>query len=243
MGKNKNHKWLNDNCIYDKKAKNKTNISILKDHNYAKMESLNLTFQKQLIENCFKNYLNKSQSQLINELGVQVNGNVPKNVNNLIIKKIINQIPDFQKEHFVIKSIRTQSNNLKESLSFNQINYCEILNENWEDTALYKTLNKEFLFAVFTMDPNNKDAFLLSKVLFWKMNSYDLEFVYRFWEHTKETIKKGEYDNFITLKNDFICHVRTKGKNNQDVLITPQNTFQPKRSFWLNAKYIYNQLF
>lgn len=207
------------------------------------MKSSNTIIPKEVLLNYFNKYLNKTQSQLITELGIKLNGKTPKNINSVIIKRIINQVPEDVGGTFMIKSIRIQNNILKESLSFSQINYCDILKENWEDSSLYESLNKEFLFAVFTSGKEDEADLVFDKIIFWKMSNDDLEYVSRFWEHTKDVIKNGDYGNFITLKNDFICHVRTKGKNNRDVLITPQNTFQPKRSFWLNAKYIYNQLF
>ncbi|MFD3393392.1 MutH/Sau3AI family endonuclease [Aquirufa sp. OSTEICH-129V] len=207
------------------------------------MKGSDIEIQKEVLTNYFNKYLFKTQSQLITELGVSVNGRIPKNINSVIIKRIINQVPKDVLGNFLIKSIRIQNNILKESLSFSQISYCDILKENWEDSSLYKSLNKEFLFAIFTSDKDDKDDLLFKEIIFWKMSNDDLEYASRFWEHTKEVIKTGDYSNFITLKNDFICHVRTKGRNNHDVLITPQNTFQPKRCFWLNAKYIYNQLF
>ena len=74
------------------------------------------------------------------------------------------------------------------------------------------------------------------------MNEADLELVSKFWELTKESIRIGIYKNFITIKNNFICHVRTKGLNNQDLMKTPQDTLEPKRGYWLNASYLRTQL-
>ena len=78
---------------------------------------------------------------------------------------------------------------------------------------------------------------------FWKMSEADLDLANKFWELTKENIRIGDYKNFITIKNDFICHVRTKGLNNKDFMKTPQGTIEPKRGYWLNASYLKTQIF
>jgi len=47
----------------------------------------------------------------------------------------------------------------------------------------------------------------------------------------------------VNISTNFVCHVRTKGLNSLDLMKTPQGTLEPKRGFWLNSKFIKNQLF
>jgi DNA mismatch repair protein MutH len=78
--------------------------------------------------------------------------------------------------------------------------------------------------------------------MFWQMNNHDLELVYKFWALTRDNVCRGDYSNFITIRNNFICHVRTKGINNKDLMKTPQGTMELKRGYWLNASYIKSQI-
>ena len=128
-------------------------------------------------------------------------------------------------------------------MSFSQIKYNEIIKETWENSYLFKTFNSEFLFFIFkTKNKDDKDP-IFHSARFWKMNEQDLDLANKFWELTKENIRIGDYKNFITIKNHFICHVRTKGLNNKDLMKTPQGTIEPKRGYWLNASYLKTQLF
>ena len=50
------------------------------------------------------------------------------------------------------------------------------------------------------------------------MNESDIDIASKFWELTKDNIIRGDYTNFITIKNNFICHIRTKGLNSKDLM-------------------------
>lgn len=209
------------------------------------MNSLSKKTQDFLID-LFTHYYGLNQQQLIKELDLQFNGVNPKNIGHIITKKIL---ANAEKDGFkspndlFIKTIRINKQGTPlESMSFAQIKYKEIINEEWEDSYLFKTLNKEFLFIIFKSNEEDRKNPILSKVVFWKMNNVDLDLASKFWELTKENIKRGDYNNFITIKNNFICHVRSKGLNSYDLMDTPQGTQEPKKGYWLNASYIKSQI-
>ena len=127
-------------------------------------------------------------------------------------------------------------------MSFAQIKYKEIVKEEWEESYLHNTLNKEFLFIIFKLSSKEDRNPTLSKAIFWKMNSDDLDLASKFWELTKDSINRGDFKNFISMKNNFICHVRSKGLNSKDLMETPQGTMEPKKGYWLNASYIKTQI-
>ena len=127
-------------------------------------------------------------------------------------------------------------------MSFAQIKFNEIVKEDWGKSYLFKTFNAEFLFFIFRLEnKQDKDPIFLT-AKFWKMNANDLELVNKFWELTKDNIQRGDYNNFISIKNNFICHVRSKGVNSRDKIKTPQGTFEGKKGYWLNASYIKTQI-
>ena len=79
--------------------------------------------------------------------------------------------------------------------------------------------------------------------MFWNMPISDLEgSMKRVWKDTVEKIKLGDYDNFIKIKDGEIAHIRPKGKDSSDLMITPQGTYEKRKCFWLNAKYIKEQI-
>jgi DNA mismatch repair protein MutH len=202
--------------------------------------------QKKRFLNVISNYYNLSQANLIVNLNLKFENKQPKNIRNIISQSLIKR---YEKEEnvnlksYLIKTIRINKNDIPlESMSFSQIKYNEIINETWDKSSLHKAFKSEFIFFIFK-EPNeiNKNP-VFHQVKFWKMNEADLELVSKFWELTKESIRIGNYKNFITIKNNFICHVRTKGLNNQDLMKTPQDTLEPKRGYWLNASYLRTQL-
>ena len=209
------------------------------------MEITNI--QKQDFLKVMSNYYGVRQSNIILELDLKIKKSIPKNIRNIIAQSILKKYEEknnlnFQKK--LLKTIRINENNIVlESMSFSQIKYNEIIKETWENSYLFKTFNSEFLFFIFkTKNKDDKDP-IFHSARFWKMNEQDLDLANKFWELTKENIRIGDYKNFITIKNHFICHVRTKGLNNKDLMKTPQGTIEPKRGYWLNASYLKTQLF
>ena len=201
---------------------------------------------KETIINLFSKYYGNNYKQLINELELQFDDKIPKNIGNIIIKNILNKAEKeglIVPQGMIIKTIRVnESGTPLESMSFAQIKYKEIVKEEWQDSYLYNTLTKEFLFVIFKLLNKEDRNPTLSKVIFWRMNSDDLDLASKFWELTKDSINRGDFKNFISMKNNFICHVRSKGLNSKDLMETPQGTMEPKKGYWLNASYIKTQI-
>lgn len=201
---------------------------------------------KELILTEIKSYQNKSYSELIEELKLPYTEKLPKSIGYLISKAIIKRMEEDKNisfNNFYIKTVRLNHKDTPlESISFSQINYNEIVNEDWSNSYLNKVLKSEFLFFVFKYLKKGDSEPIFISTKFWKMNIEDLDLAYKFWALTKDNIQRGDYDNFISIKNNFICHVRTKGLNSKDLIMTPQGTYQKKRSFWLNASYIKTQI-
>lgn len=188
----------------------------------------------------------KSFSQLIIDLKLPFSDKLPKNIGYIISSAMIKRIEKDKNLTFddlLIKTIRVNKKNSPiESMSFAQIKFNEIVNEDWINSYLYKTFNTEFLFFIFKLyNKQDKDPIFISSQ-FWKMETNDLELVNKFWELTKDNIKRGDHNNFITIKNNFICHVRSKGTNSKDLMETPQGTMELKKGYWLNASYIKTQI-
>ncbi|KHO38481.1 DNA mismatch repair protein MutH [Clostridium tetani] len=164
----------------------------------------------------------------------------------------LDNFDEFRKANIEIKTILLKPNGMpKESMSFEQINYCEIVKEKWETSTIRdKFENKKNLWIIFRSKKNFKkqlelslNDIILHKVMFWNMPISDLnDSMYRVWKDTVSKIKKGDYDNFIKISNGEIAHIRPKGQNTKDLAFTPQGTKERKKCFWINARYIKEQI-
>lgn len=149
-------------------------------------------------------------------------------------------IAEFDKAGVIMKTIRLEENgSLKESMSFPYINYNEIVNEKWEDSDWYSTVNSKFFFVVLRKRSGmgNLDV-ILEDSFFWNMPQKDVKIAEQLWRDTKEKIKEGNYGDFWRLGDHHLFHIRPHGKNANDVVETPQRTFEIKRCFWFNAEYV-----
>lgn len=214
--------------------------SIIKDvTDYKKGQ----TFEDVIIEK-FSKYYGYSEQELKDNFSLKVSLRA-KNKSYVFAKAILgiskDKIEEFEKAEIELKTIKLEATGaLKESMSFAQIKYKEIVQENWEESYWYNKLTKRFLFVIFQKDKNKIAR--LKKVMFWTMPTKDLEIAEKFWKHTKANVQKGDYENFWKLKDHKICHVRPKGVNSKDLMETPQGTLEKKKSYWLNSRFILKQI-
>ena len=211
------------------------------------------------IYNLFNLLLNKSISQIINLYSINRERKA-KNFIRLIVDDVckvefgdkLENFEEFKKANIEIKTILLKPNGIpKESMSFEQINYCEIVKEEWKESNIRnKFENKKHLWIIFKSKINfekqselSLDNIILYKVMFWNMPISDLDgSMYRVWLDTKEKIKQGEYKKFIKISDGEIAHIRPKAQNSKDLTITPQGNKERKKCFWLNSKYIKEQI-
>lgn len=206
----------------------------------------NETFED-LIERKFSKYYGKTIAEIESELNVQFgqSKSMAYNVCRAILGVKANKIAEFEKAGIAIKTIRLEENgNLKESMSFPNVNYKEIVNELfWEDSALYEMFTQRFLFVIFRK-PEIKDdkKVRLEKVMFWTMPVKDLEFGKNLWEDTRDKVAGGNYEHFIKSSENPVCHIRPKAQNSADMMEGPQGYKVKKMCYWLNREYVLKML-
>lgn len=199
------------------------------------------TFEELVIEK-FEAYKGYSEKQLIEHFQLNIDPKA-KNRFQVISNRIMGvegrYVEEFVKGDVEMKTIVLDAKgNLKESMSFQQIKYKEIINETWLESYWYETLTKRFFFIVFKKDANSEPR--LQKVMFWTMPVNDLDIAERFWLDTQAKILEDEYSKFIQLSDDMICHVRPKAKNAEDLTETISGGMEKKKAYWLNNSYIKN---
>jgi len=201
-----------------------------------------------LIRRKFQPYYGRSEVELFSEFQLNSKSKqkyyeLAKNI--LGVKK--RNIAEFEKAGIIMKTIRLRtSGSIKEQMSFEQIQYKEIVEEEWENSVWHDIVTKRFLFVILRETEKNSGKFHFERVMFWNMSNTDIEVAREFWIDTKEKIVSGDYNHFIKISDRRICHVRTKANpnasKNRDMMETPQNTLEKKRCYWLNASYIREQI-
>ena len=211
------------------------------------------------IFNVFNRLINESLYNIIKKYSI-IRERKAKNFIRLIIDDIcvkefgdkLDNFEEFKKSGIEIKTILLKPNGMpKESMSFEQINFCEIASEEWEMSEIRNRFeNKKFLWVIFKSNVNfekqsklNLQDITLHKVMFWNMPINDLEGrMHNVWLDTVNKIRANKYDDFIKISDGEIAHIRPKGKNSKDTMLTPQGEYKRKKCFWLNAKYIKEQI-
>ncbi len=200
----------------------------------------------------FKPFYGMSYSQLISTL------HVPKTTAKSKYFLIANEIltvgetlgkdvlksEEFLKSGIVLKTVRIQaSGRPKEAMSFENINYFEILNEeSFFESRLYDIFTQKFLFVVFRdgVDENGIRDYRLEKAFFWTMPYEDLLDAIPYWESIKKAVKENHIspDNFWHEGEHKKFHVRPKGRNAADVTANPNGGTAKKYCYWFNHEYV-----
>lgn len=158
---------------------------------------------------------------------------------------------EFIKAGIKVKTIRVRNNGIiKESMSFPTMKFCEIAQEEWEDSTFYHYLTEtRFFFVIYKEDDDG--ILRLEGCKFWNIPYNDLKEVETVWRKTKQLVSgelqisfvDGKYkSNFPKQSENTVCHVRPHGRNASDVDILPDGRLFPKQCFWLNRDYIRKQI-
>lgn len=192
---------------------------------------------EELVIRKFKPFYNKSEKELMQEFDIKT---IAKNKFSIIAKAILGikseHIEEFEKADILMKTIRLQFNgSIKESMSFKQIKFKEIIKEEWEESAWYEELNRRFFFIIFQEDKFG--SYRLKDVKFWTMPQQDMAVVQRVWMDTKKKVIKSDFDHFIKASDNMVGHVRPKGRDSHDLMEAADGSMQKKKCFWLNSSY------
>lgn len=151
-----------------------------------------------------------------------------------------------------IKNILLKTDNIpKESMSFEQIQYNEIVNESWFTSEFRnKFEEKKMLWVVYkaSTDYSRQSDLMDSeirfvKAFFWNMPINDLDLDLRhLWEDTVEKIKRLDFEHFLGSKDNRVGHVRPKARDSNDKYELITGELVPKKSFWLNNTYVASQI-
>lgn len=234
--------------IYNSLSNQSVTISISQEGNF-----------EEKIKEAFAPYIGKSIEYLMNDNKIKLSRSI-KHFNKLVIDEFVKckfgtlpqNLEEFQKANITLKTIIVNSKGTpKESMSFKQIKYKEIVHEDWKDFEINRIhQDGRFLWIIFRINKTYKkqsdiplSEIILDKVMFWSMPYNDLQIEYRkLWEDTKQKIINGDYSHFLSSTENRVGHISPKGKDANDLMETPQGTLEKKKCFWINASYIAEQI-
>lgn len=156
-------------------------------------------------------------------------------------EKKFSQLRELESSNTELRVLRFNKNgNLRESISFPAFDYIEIANQDWEESDFYELLtSKRFLFAFFQENTNNDFEF--KKWHFWYYPTDKLHEAQKVWEETKKRILNSNYKFPQASESDY-CHVRPHDTKALFSSKAPDGTMQKTYCFWLNNKFIAEEL-
>ena len=154
-----------------------------------------------------------------------------------------------------MKTVRLKENGIpKESMSFEQIDFMKLVQEQWSNSFLYNKFNNTvFLFIVFQFQKiGNEQVLFFKGTKLWKMPEKTLNGKLKsMWENTKKIVENGveltpkRSGNKTIIQNNLpgssdnpVAHIRPKAKDSNDKVELPDGQFITRQAYWLNASYI-----
>jgi len=223
---------------------------------FANTEELKNKSIEQLLHDRFNSFIGMTMEDMASRLNININ---PKNrsaVPNLISALLgvkgtkLEKIAEFAKANIQFKTVRLQQNGKpKESMSFVNIDFNEILQETWEESFIRNYfLETQILFVVFQFD--DQDVLRFKGIQLWHMPLDTIENeVLNYWSEIRKVLEegviltkttKGIQNNFPKSNFNGVLHVRPKGTDGNDKVQLPDGQWITKQSYWLNASYIGN---
>lgn len=202
-----------------------------------------------LVKRRFEPYVGLTEAELAELCGYTWAGKrKPKNLCALITRHILGvqedaKIVEFEKAGVKAKSMRVKRNGIpKESISFPVFDYFDLLGREFDSSDFKRYLSQKYLFVIYREDASEKGVYRLSEVMFWQMPDTDLLEARRCYDEMRRRVGSGHAENSVRSSENRCCHVRPHGRNKADVLPTPYGSFETKKCFWLNARYIGSEI-
>lgn len=148
------------------------------------------------------------------------------------------QYYEFEAADIQVKAVRIEKNGLiEQAMSFRNIPYREIVNQDWEDSDFYNELTSKFIFMIFK-ECENLDDYTFDGVYLWNMPAEDLAKAREVWEKAKGQVLIEDFENMPKVAFNGVAHVRPKARNSDDLMETASGRKVKKKCFWLNNSYI-----
>lgn len=224
------------------------------------------------IVSTINSYIGKSDEELCSLFNREYNNNKAQwsDLSYRMLGVKSNKAEEFEKASIIVRALRVEENNkIIESTPLPTFKFLDLVNEKWEDSALFNYLDQtQFLFVIFK---KHGDNYILKGSQLWHIPYSDLsKEVYAGWSNIKNIIINGiefnpkidkngkkTYSNNLPKKNaNKVIHIRPHaqksaylfsdgtivGNINKDANALPDGQWMTTQSFWLNNDYIISQI-
>lgn len=221
---------------------------------FSSLEELQVKSIEQLLKERFEPFIGMTMEEMAAQLNIQINPTNRSAVPNLISALLgvkgtkLDKIAEFAKANIQFKTVRLQqSGRPKESMSFKNIDFEEIVHEEWEDSFIRNYfVETQLLFVVFQF--SEQGALRFKGIKLWHMPTQIIEReLYDYWGEIRKVLaegvvltqtKKGIENNFPKSNFNGVLHVRPKGADGSDQIQLPDGQWITKQCYWLNASYV-----
>ena len=213
---------------------------ILETHGSELQSPQAITGLRNLPHKAFGKYQGKSLATISSEFNYLRESRNQKGYYRFLAEKILvaggYSLEDLRSLGIEMKTIRlTRSGSPREAMSFPGFTFMSIIEEEWEQSSFFEKLESKFLLVVFAENADGVET--LHKVSYWNMPHPDRIEAERVWRETKAEIAI-DATNFPKSSDSPVAHVRPKGRDGNDKILTPQGTMHLRQCFWLNRNYI-----
>jgi DNA mismatch repair protein MutH len=126
-----------------------------------------------------------------------------------------------------------------EAMSFPAFRHEEIVGEDWQDSDMLARIEQMLIVPVARetrATPLSEG--LIGRPVFWRPSADQLDVIEREWTTFRDLIRTGKADQLPTETQTVAVHVRPHGRDAADRDRTPGGGSQPRKSFWLNKRFV-----
>ncbi len=182
-------------------------------------------------------YVGKSCSYVDSELNLGVNL-LGKSFARLVLEGMIRECGiEINPHRYQYRMIRVdQYGKSKNPSPFKCTDYHAILIENWENSEFRSLLEPTYIFFVITHgSPENS---IFKGYVLYDFDEDDLESARQVWEDTREKIRNGEFDRFLTDKDTGTFFFKIHASSVACQTDVPRGGKEIPRSFWISRNFI-----
>lgn len=201
---------------------------------------------EEIIHARFRPFIGMSADAIAAALNVSVRRGA-KNFYAVLTRRILGvdadqQVAEFEKANLSVHTVRLRpSGSLKEAVPFAAFDYLDLVRQEWEESDLRADLSRRFFFVVYQLDGAGTPTLLRTQ--FWTMPVDDVEkHAFDCFRTTVDRIMEDRADYLPKISENPVCHVRPHGRDGTDTLPLPMGGRRVRSSFWLNSKYLADQL-
>lgn len=232
-----------------------TNIQPPEKMELVSEEALSTSSFEDILTDRIMKFKGFDYKEIANKLGLRISSKdksrYARIVKGILLKglKDFDEAEELHKAGIIVKTIRIEDNgNIKESMSFENINYEEVYEiGEWVESRWYEIVTSRFMFVIFRTSTteyawDDEPRYILDKVLFWTMPVEDISNAEQYWKNIRENVLADTLDNnntFWKLADHNNFHVRPKAQNSKDKYFSPiSNAKVPKKAYWFNNEYV-----